>query len=101
MAVTRAQVNAGKAAILDALFTRYPEWRMKMLRVAVSLAKGGNATQIEVRNAILNESYNTMFSRDAVGRHDFKHWLHSALSGDDGDNVTTADSFDAQEATVL
>jgi hypothetical protein len=105
MAVTRAQVNAGKAAIIDRLFIRYPHCRIPAVRIAIQLAKGGNATQREVARGILQEAYTADTGRDPFAfPHNFKQWLREALDPALSDVQTTgidrADAFEPEAVTV-
>lgn len=105
MAVTTVQLRAGKAAILDRLFMQYPACRMPAVRIAIKLAKGGNATQQEVARAILQEAYQAATGRDPLAfSHNFKQWLREALEDVTGEDPTTgidrADAIDAAGVVV-
>ena len=104
MAITRAQVNAGKAAVLDRLFLQYPACRVPAVRIAVKVAKGGNATQREVLRSILQDGYQADTGRDPLAfQHNFKQWMRQACD-DQPDDPTTgidvSDAFEAQAVTV-
>jgi len=105
MSVTQAQVNAGKAQILDRLFIRYPAIREPAIRIAVQLAKGGTATQLEVRQAILQEAYTSITGRAPLSfKHNFQQLLRSALEDPTGLDPTTgilpSDSFEPVAVTI-
>lgn len=104
MAVTRAQVNAVKATILDRAFNRYPHIRIPAVRMAVQIAKNGTAAQQEAARAILQDAYQADTGRDPFTfAHNFKQWMREALQDADGRDPTTGvDVSDAYEpATVV
>jgi hypothetical protein len=108
MAVTTAQVNAGKATVLDRAFIRYPAVRAPLIRIAVQAIKNGNAIEQEVGKAILNEAYQFIKGQNpnlnAVTKHEFKHLLYDGLQDDSNDPTTgvdVTDAFEAVEVTVI
>ena len=104
MSVTRAQVNAAKATILDRAFMRYPHFRIPAVRMAIQLAKNGTAAQQEASRAILQDAYQADTGRDPFAyAHNFKQWLREALQDPDGRDPTTGVEIgDAYEpATVV
>jgi hypothetical protein len=85
MAVTAAQVRAGKATVLDRLYLRYPPMRPTILRVLLQLYRQGDATDKEVARAILEQAFQAA-EGEALG-HRARHQFADALSRDD--DVTT------------
>ena len=81
MAVTTAQIRAGKEQILDRLYVRYPELRITILRVLLQLYRQGNATDKEVARAILDQAIQAATSLP-IG-HGAKHIFAELLSQND------------------
>jgi hypothetical protein len=105
MAITTAQLNAGKAAVLEQLFVQYPPCRIPAIRATIKLAKGGNQTQQEIARALLQQAYQAATGRDPFEfAHNFKQWLREALEDVTGADPVTgidrSDAFDPQVITI-
>lgn len=107
MSVTRAQVNAVKATILDRAFNRYPQFRIPAVRMAIQIAKNGTAIQQESVRAILQDAYLADTGRDPLDAkfsHNFKQWLREALEDVTGADPTTglirSDAFDPAPVVI-
>ncbi len=94
---TQAQINAGKAQVLDRMFIRYPQTQDIAIRIAVQYVKNGTALEIEVGKAILQEAYQAIFGISPIGRHHYKQWLRDKVQPYDAAtlNTTLVDCFDA------
>lgn len=101
MAITQAQVNAGKALVLDRLFKRYSASREPAIRIAVQAAKQGNPTEREVAKYILQEAYQAINGIDPVGRHAFQHFVADGLNTDPDDPTTGVDQGDLWDAAPI
>ncbi len=78
MAVTAAQIRAGKAQLLDRVWVRYPAMRPEILRVLLQLYRQGDATDREVARAILDDAFQA--ARGRALDHEAHHLLAEALS---------------------
>ena len=102
MSVTRAQVNAVKATILDRLFQRYEFCQLPAVRVAVHIHKN-NPAQREAIQAILQDAYRATTGRDPLAfGHNFKQWLREACqnANDPTTGVDVPDAVDPVPAVV-
>ena len=81
MAITIAQLNAGKAVVLDRLFQRYPMLHGYALRVLVqSYKQAANQTQRDIAMAIANQAYQTVFGvAPSTRQHHFRQWLRDQM----------------------
>lgn len=90
MAVTVAQIRAGKAQLLDRLWLRYPAARRPLLRLLMQFSRQGDATDREVAQAIMAQI--AQASEGALD-HRARHLLAEALSDSD-DGITSIDDTD-------